>query len=234
MVGHVQATLSSRLSLREPYYLTNKLFLTERQATVNRLLFLTTYWLRMSNEIQCILPYVIRSQCNTVHSKTLQLHKRNNRLSHRMTYLLIILLAPSPIPSQIPHTVFDIIIHSVWMQFYVMTRTHVRQFITRVHVATCHSTVSWIMSNYFPMTGFKATVRASTGDNRHNCATTRWGMFNRWADSWLNDVMLYIKWFFHPEYLRDVLIRSDGKRFVGLTLIQRIVPERATPLAAFC
>jgi len=26
-----------------------------------------------------------------------------------MTYLLIITLAPSPIPSQIPHTLFDII-----------------------------------------------------------------------------------------------------------------------------
>jgi len=31
--------------------------------------------------------------------------KRNNRLSNRMTYLLIITLAPSPIP----HTLFDII-----------------------------------------------------------------------------------------------------------------------------
>jgi len=25
------------------------------------------------------------------------------------------------------------------------------------------------------MTGFKATVCASTGDNLHNCAPTRWG-----------------------------------------------------------
>jgi len=24
------------------------------------------------------------------------------------------------------------------------------------------------------MTGFKATLCASTGDNRHNCASTRW------------------------------------------------------------
>jgi len=31
------------------------------------------------------------------------------------------------------------------------------------------------MSSYFPMTGFKATVCASTGDNRHNSAPTRWG-----------------------------------------------------------
>jgi len=46
---------------------------------------------------------------NTGHSKTLQLHQRNNQLSNRMTYLLIITLAPSPIPSQIPHTLFDII-----------------------------------------------------------------------------------------------------------------------------
>jgi len=44
-----------------------------------------------------------------VHSKTLPLHKRNNRPSNRMTYLLIITLATLPIPSQIPHTVFDII-----------------------------------------------------------------------------------------------------------------------------
>jgi len=31
--------------------------------------------------------------------KTIHLHKRNNRLSNRMTYLPIITLAPSPIPS---------------------------------------------------------------------------------------------------------------------------------------
>jgi len=43
--------------------------------------------LRMDNEIQCILPYVTRQQCNTVHSKPLQLHKRNKRLSNRKTYL---------------------------------------------------------------------------------------------------------------------------------------------------
>jgi len=54
------------------------------------------------------------------------------------------------------------------MQFYVM-----RQF-TRVHVAKCHSTISWVMSSFFPMTGFKVTECASTGDNRHNCAPTRW------------------------------------------------------------
>jgi len=36
-----------------------------------------------------------------------------NRLSNRMTYLLIITLAPSPIPSQIPHTLFDTISHGV-------------------------------------------------------------------------------------------------------------------------
>jgi len=39
-------------------------------------------------------------------------------------------------------------------QFYVMTRTHVWQF-TLVHVAKCHSTISWIMSSYFPTTDFK-------------------------------------------------------------------------------
>jgi len=31
------------------------------------------------------------------------------------------------------------------------------------------------MSSYFPMSGFRATVCASTGDNRHNCARTTWG-----------------------------------------------------------
>jgi len=30
------------------------------------------------------------------------------------------------------------------------------------------------MSGYFPMNGFKATVCASTGDNRHKSAPTRW------------------------------------------------------------
>jgi len=55
------------------------------------------------------------------------------------------------------------------MQFYVMT-TCIRQF-TLVHVAKCHSTISWKMSSYFPLTSFKA----STGDNQHNYAPTRWG-----------------------------------------------------------
>jgi len=64
---------------------------------------------RMAKEIQCILPYVTWKQCNTVHRITPQLHKSNNRLSNIMTYLLIITHAPSPIPSQIPHTLFDII-----------------------------------------------------------------------------------------------------------------------------
>jgi len=57
------------------------------------------------------------------------------------------------------------------MQFYVMIRTHVTQF-TFVYIAKCHSTKSWIMSSYFPMTGFRATVCVSTEVNRHNCAPT--------------------------------------------------------------
>jgi len=32
------------------------------------------------------------TRCNTVHGKTFQLHKRNNQLSIRMTYLLTITL----------------------------------------------------------------------------------------------------------------------------------------------
>jgi len=45
----------------------------------------------------------------TLFTITVQLHKRNNRLSNRMTYLLIIKLAPLPIPSHIPHTLFNTI-----------------------------------------------------------------------------------------------------------------------------
>jgi len=45
-------------------------------------------------------------------------------------------------------------------------------FCKTVHIAKCHSTKSWIMSSYFPMSGFRETVCASTGDNRHNCAPT--------------------------------------------------------------
>jgi len=81
------------------------------------------------------------------------------------------------------------------MQFYVMTRPHVRQF-KLVHVAKCHSTIWWIMSSYFPMTGFKATVCASTGDNRHNCAlpdgeneSNRWDECNHLL---LGDVVKYL------------------------------------------
>jgi len=39
------------------------------------------------------------------------------------------------------------------------------------------------MSSYFPMTGFKTKVCASTGDNRHNCAPTRWGNLKYYYDS---------------------------------------------------
>jgi len=34
-------------------------------------------WLKMANDIQCTIPYVTHLQCNTVHSKTLHLYKRN-------------------------------------------------------------------------------------------------------------------------------------------------------------
>jgi len=40
------------------------------------------------------------------------------------------------------------------MQFIIMPRIYVRQF-TLVHVAKCHSTISWIMSSYFPMNWFQ-------------------------------------------------------------------------------
>jgi len=32
------------------------------------------------------------------------------------------------------------------------------------------------MSSYLPMISFRATVRASTEDNRHHCASTTWGV----------------------------------------------------------
>jgi len=65
------------------------------------------------------------------------------------------------------------------MQFYVMTRTHVRRF-TFVHVAKCHSTILWKISSCFPITGFKATVCASKEDNWYNWAPTRWGQWIVW------------------------------------------------------
>jgi len=37
------------------------------------------------------------------------------------------------------------------------------------------------MSSYFPITGFKATVCTSTGDNRHNCARTTLGIFTSYV-----------------------------------------------------
>jgi len=72
-------------------------------------------------------------------------------------------------PSQIPHTLFDIVLLGVDAVFW-----HVRQF-TLEQVAKCHSTISWLMSSYFPITGFKATVRASKGDNWHNCTLPHGG-----------------------------------------------------------
>jgi len=71
--------------------------------------------------------------------------------------MLIITLASSPIPSQNPHTLFDIISLGVDAVLCHDQDTHVRQF-TLAHVANCHSTISRIMSSYFPTTGFQATV----------------------------------------------------------------------------
>jgi len=130
--------------------------------------------LRMANEIQCIISHVTRQQCNTICSKTLQSQKRNNRLSNWMTYSHIIKLAPSPIRSQIPHTLFDIYNFSrCGCNLTIMPRTYVRQF-SLVHIAKCDSTKSWIMSSYFTMSGFRETLCASTRDNRHNWDPTTW------------------------------------------------------------
>jgi len=43
--------------------------------------------------------------------------------------------------------------HSVRMQFKIMPRIYVGQFIL-VHIAKCNRSKSWIMSSYFPMSGF--------------------------------------------------------------------------------
>jgi len=58
---------------------------------------------RMANEIQCILPYV--TQCNTVHSKTLQLHERNNWLSNRMNYCLYYILIRHRVSFALPPSI---------------------------------------------------------------------------------------------------------------------------------
>jgi len=63
-----------------------------------------------------------------------------------MTYLLIITLAPSPIPSQIPHTLFDIISlgvvtasQSLWLDSGVVlaTRLTIRRCCVRFQTALC-------------------------------------------------------------------------------------------------
>jgi len=89
------------------------------------------------------------TQCTVKHSKYI-----NATTGYPIDIqLLNITLVPSPmgLPS---HTPCSMQFHSVWMQFYVTIRTHVCVF---VHVAECHSTISWTMSSYFPMAGFKAT-----------------------------------------------------------------------------
>jgi len=106
------------------------------------------------------------------------------------------------------------------MQFYVMTRIHVRQF-TLVHVAKCYGTISWIMSSYFPLTGFKATVYASTVDKRHNCAPTRWGSTDRnaYRSTCSAGTLLFIclptaaKDGFHWHFVYDLsLLTADAER----------------------
>jgi len=56
---------------------------------------------KLAQEIEDCLVGCLTQKGKFVHSKTLQLLKRNNQLSNRITYLLIITLEPSPIPSQI-------------------------------------------------------------------------------------------------------------------------------------
>jgi len=74
-----------------------------------------------------------------------------------MPYLLIITLAHPPIPSQISHTLLDIISLGVdAVLCHDQDTCSVRQF-TLAHVAKYHSTISCKMSSNFPLTGFKAT-----------------------------------------------------------------------------
>jgi len=65
--------------------------------------------LRIANEIQCTISTLHDNnvtQFTVKHSSNIN---ATTRLSNRMTCLLIITLVHSPTPSQIPHTLFDII-----------------------------------------------------------------------------------------------------------------------------
>jgi len=48
-------------------------------------------------------------QFTVKHSSYINAAMQHKCLSHQMTYLLIIMFVPSPMPGEIPHTVFDII-----------------------------------------------------------------------------------------------------------------------------
>jgi len=151
-------------------------------------------WLRMANKIQCIknvTQFSVKS-------------KHNNWLSNHRTYLLIITLAPSPIPSKIPHILFEIISLDVDTVRF-MTRTQV-WLLTLEHSAKCHNTISWIMSSYFSWTG------ASTDDNLHNCAPTTWG--NGLVSLISTDIKKYLKVTRHGAHL---LVFKDRWRDTVLT-----------------
>jgi len=57
------------------------------------------------------------------------------------------------------------------MQFNIMPRIYARQF-TLVHIAKSHSTKLRIISGYFPMSGFRAKISASTAPIN---TTVPWG-----------------------------------------------------------
>ena len=109
------------------------------------------------------------TQCNTVHNKTLRLQKCNNRLSYRMTFLLKYYV------SAFTKTKSD---HTLPIRYNNFTRWDavlrhaqdiVRQF-TLLYIAQCQDKKKWILSHFFPVYCFRATVCASTRDNRYNCA----------------------------------------------------------------
>jgi len=96
----------------------------------------------------------------------------------------IFTLAPSPIPSQIPHTLFDII--SLGVDPVLCRNQDTCKTVHTCARSKCISTISWIMSSYLPMTGFRATVCASTVNNRYDCAPTRWGWKYSGGKTWLD------------------------------------------------
>ena len=113
------------------------------------------------------------TQCNTVHNKTLQLQKCNDRLSNRMTYLLQYYVSAFTNTKSKSDHILPIRFNNFTRWDAVMRHAQdiVWQF-TLLHIAQRHDKKKWILSNFFPVYWFWATVCASTRDNRYNCAVS--------------------------------------------------------------